>query len=135
MPAPPSLPRVLLYAVAGALVGFLFLAEFALVTIIAVQVGLLLLAVVGLAGALRRARDLELWPVFVASAIAVVLPLDARLAALPRCDGVPAGIGCFAGTRDVTGQFAMDSLVMVVGLLGVVALFARVGWDTWRSAR
>src|SRR5438034_10821313 len=53
--------RPLLYVVAGGLVGFLLLTEFALITFPVVQIALLGLAVFALIGALRRRVGLGLW--------------------------------------------------------------------------
>jgi hypothetical protein len=125
MPPLPAWLRPWPYLLLGLLVGFLFLAEFAFDSIRAVQVGLLVLAVAGLAGVVYRWRWLELWPLFVAGAIVIPLIADSHLVGLPRCGTVPAGVACFAGTRDVVGQFQMDVAILITSLVATVALIAR----------
>lgn len=113
------------YLLFGLLVGFLFLAEFALDSIPAVQIAFLVLAVAGLAGVVFRWRWLERWPLFVAGAIVIPLVEDSHLVVLPRCGTVPAGVACLEGTRDVVGQFQMDIAIVVTSLVAIVALVAR----------
>ena len=123
--------RISVYLMAGALVGFLFLAEFALGTVVVVQLGLTTLTLAGLAGVLRRWRALELWPLFVAAALALPLSHDASIVALPRCGAVPPGVACFAGTRDVVTPFVIESMTFVIALASSALLIAR----EWRTAR
>lgn len=125
MPPLPSWLRPWPYLLLGLLVGFLFLAEFALDTVPAVQVALLALALAGLAGVVFRWRALELWPLFVAGAIVIPLIENSHLVGLPRCDTVRPGVACLAGTRDVVGQFQMDLAILVTSLVAIVALIAR----------
>jgi hypothetical protein len=117
--------RPSLYMVAGALVGFLLLAEFALITLPIVEIAMLALALVGLVGALRGRVSMGLWSLFVVAAIALPLLIDFRIAALPRCGDVPPGIACLAGTRDVAGQFAIELLIFGCGIAGTIALGRR----------
>ena len=126
MPPLPAWLRPWPYLLLGLLVGFLFLAEFALNSVPAVQVALLVLAIAGLAGVVLRVRWLELWPLFVAGAIVIPLIEDSHLVGLPRCDTVPTGVACLAGTRDVVGQFQMDIAILTTSLVVVVVLVARV---------
>lgn len=121
----PSWLRPWPYLLLGLLVGFLFLAEFALDSIPVVQVALLVLAIAGLAGAAFRWRYLELWPLFVAGAIVIPLVVDSHVAGLPRCDSVPAGVACLAASRDVVAQFQMDIAILATSLVGIVVLLAR----------
>ncbi len=117
--------RPLLYVVAGALVGFLFLTEFALITLPAVQVTLLGLALAALIGALRGWTSLALWSLFVVAALVAPLIADSHVVGLPRCADVQPGVACLGGTRDVTGQFAMDLLIFGCGVAGAIVLVAR----------
>jgi hypothetical protein len=125
VPPLPAGARVLLYAVAGGLFGFLFLAEFALATLVATQVTLLALALVGCVAVARRWPTLELWPVFVAAALVAPLIVDARVVGLPRCDGLPQGLACFAGTRDVATPFAIGVVAFAAAIVGILLLIAR----------
>jgi hypothetical protein len=117
--------RASLYVVAGILSGFLLLAEFALITLPIVQILMLALALVGLVGALRGRVSVGLWSLFVVAAIALPLLIDFRIAGLPRCGDVPAGIACLAGARDVAGQFAIELLIFGCGIAGTIALGRR----------
>ena len=110
---------------AGIGFGFLFLAEFGLSTVPLVQAGLVLLAVAGLIGAIRGARALEYWPLFVMAAVLTPLTSDSHVVALPRCGDVAPGVACLAGTRDVLVQFAAEFITFVVSGTGVVLLIAR----------
>jgi hypothetical protein len=117
--------RPLVYVVAGALVGFLFLTEFALITLPAVQVTLLGLALAALIGALRGRTSLALWSLFVVAALVAPLVADSHVVGLPRCANVRPGVACLGGTRDVTGQFAMELLIFGCGAAGAIVLVAR----------
>ncbi len=121
----PSWLRPWPYLIGGLLVGFLFLTEFALNTVPAVQAGLLLLAIAGLVGVVRHWRSLELWPLFAASAILVPLIADSHVVGLPGCGTVPAGVACFAGSRNVSGQFETEMVTFVWSLAGVMLLIVR----------
>jgi hypothetical protein len=121
----PALVRPLVYILAGALVGFLFLTEFAMITVPAVQVALLGLALAALVGTLRRRISLGLWSLFVVAAMVAPLVADSHVVGLPRCADVRPGIACLGGTRDVTGQFAMELLIFGCGVAGAIALVAR----------
>jgi hypothetical protein len=123
-PVPAAL-RPWLHVIAGGLVGFLFLAEFALNTFVVVRAALLVGATVGLIGVLRRVRALEMWPLFIAAALVLPVAIDFPIARLPRCEAAAAGVACFAGTRDVVGQLAMEVLTLVVSLVGIGGLFVR----------
>jgi hypothetical protein len=124
VPPLPAWLRPWPYVTGGLLVGFLFLAEFALNTVPAVQAALLLLAIAGLAGVIRRWRSLELWPLFVAGAIVVPLIVDSHVVGLPRCGAVPPGVACLAGTRDVSG-LATELTTLAWSLAGAVLLIVR----------
>ncbi|HEY6957954.1 MAG TPA: hypothetical protein VI814_03950 [Candidatus Limnocylindria bacterium] len=125
MPPLPAWLRPWPYLLLGLLVGFLFLAEFALNSVPAVQVALLVLAIAGLAGVVLRVRWLELWPLFVAGAIVIPLIEDSHVVGLPRCDTVAPGVACLAGTRDVVGEFQMDIAILVTALVATVILLTR----------
>ena len=120
-----TLLRGLLYFAAGALVGFLFLTEFALAAVAVVQLALLALAVAALVGALRGRMSLALWSLFVVAAMVVPLVADSHVVGLPRCEDVLPGVACFAGTRDVGGQFAMELLIFFCGIAGALILAVR----------
>ena len=125
MPPLPAPLRPFIYAIGGLLFGFLFLGEFGLSRSVAAQIGLLCLAFAGAIGAARRWRSVELWPVFVAAALIMPLGIDARVAGLPRCDSVRAGIACFEGTRDVVTPFAIEVVTFATATIGVTLLIAR----------
>jgi hypothetical protein len=117
--------RASLYIVAGALVGFLLLTEFALITFPVIQIAMLALALVALVGALRGRISLALWSLFVAAAMVIPVVIDVRIVGLPRCGDVRAGVACLAGTRDVVGQFAIELLIFSCGIVGTIALGRR----------
>jgi len=117
--------RASLYIVAGALVGFLLLAEFALITLPVIQIALLGLALVALGGALRRRVGLGLWSLFVTAAMVAPLVSDSHVVWLPRCGDVAPGVACLGGTRDVVAQFVVELLIFVFGLAGAVVLKVR----------
>jgi len=120
-----TLLRGLLYFAAGALVGFLLLTEFALITISIVQLALLALALAALVGAFRGRMSMALWSLFVVAAMVVPLVSDSHVVGLPRCGDVRPGVACLGGTRDVTGQFAMELLIFGCGVAGAIVLVAR----------
>ena len=74
--------RPFLYLVAGALVGFLWLGEFALDSLVPVQLGFVVLALAALVGAIRGVPALGLWAIFVAAAEVVPIMIDAPTVAL-----------------------------------------------------
>ena len=126
----------MLYVVAGGLVGFLLLTEFALITLPVVQIALLGLAVLALIGALRRRVGLGLWSLFVVAAIVTPLVADSHVVGLPTCGDVASGVACFAGTRDVAVQFAAEVLILVLGVSGAVVLTVRaIGGKSLSGAR
>lgn len=135
MPPLPAWLRPWPYLLLGVLVGFLFLAEFALNSVPAVQFALLLLAIAGLAGVVLRVRWLELWSLFVAGAIVIPSIEDSHLVGLPRCDTVAPGVACLAGTRDVIGQFQMDLAILVTALVATAILVTREMLAPRRSGR
>lgn len=128
MPDLPGWLRPWPYLVGGALIGFLLLGEFALNTVVPIQIALLVLAFAGLIGVLSHRRGLELWPIFFLTAMVTPLLIDSQIVGLPRCGPAPAGAACFAGTRDIATQFATEILIAVTAAVGVVALTARVIW-------
>jgi len=132
VPGLPGWLRPWPYLLGGALVGFLFLGELALITAAPIQVALLVLALVGLAGALTGRRTLELWPIFVLMAMLTPLLIDSRIVGLPRCDVAGPRVACLAGTRDIAAQFATEILIAGTAAVGVVALTTR---DLWRRQR
>jgi hypothetical protein len=112
------LARTLLYFVAGGLVGFLVLGEFALATFLPVLAGLLILAVLSLVGGLRRQPALSAWSVFLLAAMVVPLMIDGRVVGLPRCTEVLAGVACVGGTRDYQSPFWIELVIFAVAVLG-----------------
>jgi hypothetical protein len=110
--------RVLLYFVAGALVGFLVLGEFALRTVLSVLAALLALGVVSLFGALLRRESLAVWSVFLLAAMVVPLVIDARIVGLPRCADVAPGIACVVSSRDYVTPFWMEIAIFALAVVG-----------------
>ena len=90
-----AVARLLLYVIAGGLVGFLLLGEFALATLLPVLAVLAAIAVLSVIGGLGRVG-------------------------LPRCTEVHAGIACLGGTRDVWTTFLIE--LVVFGLAAVASL-------------
>jgi len=121
----PDFVRPWPYLIAGLLVGFLFLGEFAMNTLAAVQAGLLALAIVSVVGVVRGWRYLEFWSLFVTAALLVPLTIDARLISLSRCGDVPPGVACLAGTRDVLPQFLAEVVTFAIAFMGITLLIAR----------
>jgi len=109
----------------GALVGFLFLGEFALGALVPVQIGLLALAVAGGVGAARGSHALELWPVFVVTAEVAPLVIASHVVGLPRCDMVGPAVTCFAGTRDAVTPFAIGTVAFLVAVGGSIVYLGR----------
>jgi Na+(H+)/acetate symporter ActP len=110
--------RTLLYFLAGGLVGFLLLGEFALATFVPVLAGLLILAVVSLVGGMKRQTALSAWSVFLLAAMVVPLMIEVRVVGLPRCAEVPAGVACMGGDRDYQSPFWFDFAIFAVAALG-----------------
>jgi hypothetical protein len=107
-------PRLLLYGVAGGLVGFLFLGEFALRTFVPLMILLALLAVGCFIAAVRRNPLLSPWAIFLVAAMIVPLMIDSRIAGLPKCSDVAAGVACFAGSRDYQTLFLLEIVVLAI---------------------
>jgi hypothetical protein len=110
--------RVLLYLLAGALVGFLLLGEFALRVYLPLLAALLVLGVVSVIAAVLRRESLAVWSVFLLAAMIVPLVIDARTVALPRCADVPAGIACVASARDYVTPFWMELAIFALAVVG-----------------
>jgi hypothetical protein len=116
--------RSLLYAVAGALVGFLFLGEFGFSTFVPLMILLALLAVGCLIAAVRRNPRLSPWATFLVGTMIVPLMIDGRTAGLPKCSDVAAGVACFAGSRDYQTPFLLEVVVLTTAA-AAIALQAR----------
>jgi hypothetical protein len=112
------LARTLLYLIAGALVGFLVLGEFALATFVPVLAMLLTLAVAGVAGGLRRQASLSAWSVFLLTAMIVPLVIASHIVGLPRCADVANGVACVVSGRDYQSPFWWDLAIFAVAVLG-----------------
>jgi hypothetical protein len=118
------LARLLLYAVAGGLVGFLFLGEFGLSGFMPLMILLALLAVGILISAVRGNASLSPWAFFLFAAMIVPLMIDSRTVGLPRCGDVAAGVACFAGSRDYQTPFFLELVILSVAA-AAVAMYAR----------
>jgi hypothetical protein len=118
------LARLLLYAVAGGLVGFLFLGEFGLSGFMPLMILLALLAVGILILAVRGNANLSPWAFFLFAAMIVPLMIDSRTVGLPRCGDVAAGVACFAGSRDYQTPFFLELVILIVAA-AAVAMYAR----------
>ena len=118
------LARALLYFVGGFVVGFLFLAEFAMRTAPLVQGGIVLLAVLGLIGGLRHRPTLSVWSMFVFGALIFPLLVDASSAFLPPCGELARRVACVA--RDYRGQFVIELVAFLASCLGAL-LYVRLG--------
>ena len=116
--------RFLLYALAGALVGFLFLGEFGLRTFVPLMILLALLAVGCLIAAVRRNPRLSTWAAFLVGAMIVPLMIDGRTAGLPKCSDVAVGVACFAGSRDYQTPFLLEVVVVTIAA-AAIAMQAR----------
>jgi len=115
-----AVARLLLYVIAGALVGFLLLGEFALATFLPVLAVLTTIAVLSVIGGLRGDMRLSLWGPFLLAAMVTPLMIDLGRVGLPRCAEVHAGIACLGGTRDVWRPFLIE--LVVFGLAAVASL-------------
>jgi hypothetical protein len=118
------MPRLLLYAVAGGLVGFLFLGEFGLSAFVPLMILLALLAVGILIAAVRGIASLSPWASFLFAAMIVPLMIDSRTVGLPRCGDVAAGVACFAGSRDYQTPFFLELVILIVAA-AAVAMYAQ----------
>ena len=106
--------RLLVYMVAGALVGFLVLGEFGLRTFAPILVLLALLAVSSVVGALRGNERLSAWAPFLLAAMIAPLMIDMTVVGLPRCGDVAAGVACFASNRDYQTPFWLELAVFMI---------------------
>ena len=106
--------RFLLYAVAGAAVGFLFLGEFGLRTFVPLMILVVLLALGCLIAAVRRNPRVSPWAIFLVAAMIAPLLIDSRTVGLPKCSDVAAGVACFAGSRDYQTPFLLEVLVTTI---------------------
>jgi hypothetical protein len=109
-----EVPRLLLSAVAGGLVGFLFLGEFALRTFLPLLILLVVFAVATLIASLRGNPRLSSLALFLVAAMIFPLMIDSPAAELPRCSDVPAGVACFAGSRDRQTPLVLEVLVVAI---------------------
>ena len=116
--------RLVLYAVAGGLVGFLFLGEFGLAAFVPLLILVAFLALGILIAAVRGNATLSPWASFVLAAMIVPLMIDSHTAGLPRCGDVAAGIACFAGSRDYQTPFLLE---IVISTIAAAALAVQVG--------
>jgi hypothetical protein len=114
------MPRLLLYAVAGGLVGFLFLGEFGLSSSVPLLILLALLAVGSLIAAVRGNATSSPWAFFLLAAMIVPLMIDSRTVGLPRCGDVAAGVACFAGSRDYQTPFLLEVVILTIAAAAVV---------------
>jgi len=120
------MPRLLLYGVAGALVGFLFLGEFGLRTFAPLLILLGLLAVWSLLAAVRGNPSLSPWAIFLFAAMIVPLMIDSSTVGLPRCGDVAAGVACFAGSRDYQTPFWLEIFVLLVTAAAIAVQARRI---------
>jgi hypothetical protein len=127
------IPRLLLYGVAGGLVGFLFLGELGLSTVLPVMILLALLAVGCLIAALRGNPSLSPWAIFLFAAMIVPLMIDSRLVGLPRCSDVAAGVACFAGTRDYQTPFVLEVVVLTIAAAAIAMQARRIASTKQRA--
>jgi hypothetical protein len=111
--------RLLLYAAAGALVGFLVLGEFGLRTFAPLLILLALLALSSLAGALSRNESLSAWAPFLLAAMIAPLIIDVGVVGLPRCGEVAAGVACVASNRDYQTPFWLELVVFTIAATAV----------------
>ena len=124
-----SIPRLLLYGVAGGLVGFLFLGEFGLRTFVPLLILLGLLAVWSLLAALRGNASSSPWATFLFAAMIVPLMIDSRIVGLPRCGDVAAGVACFAGSRDYQTPFLLEVVVLTIAAAAIAVQARRIAID------
>jgi hypothetical protein len=127
------IPRLLLYGLAGGLVGFLFLGELGLSTILPVMILLALLAVGCLIAALRGNPSLSPWAIFLFAAMIVPLMIDSRIVGLPRCGDVAAGVACFAGSRDYQTPFLLEVVVLTIAAAAVAVQARRIASTKQRA--
>jgi len=120
------MPRLLLYAVAGGLVGFLFLGEFGLSAFVPLMILLALLAVGILISAVRGNASFSQWASFLFAAMIVPLMIDSRTVGLPRCGDVAAGVACFAGSRDYQTPFVLELVILIVAAAAVAVQARRI---------
>lgn len=121
-----QVPRLLLYAVAGGLVGFLVLGEFALRTYGPVLILLALLAVGSLIAAVRGNPRLSPLAVFLVAGMIVPLMIDGRTVVLPRCGDVPAGVACFAASRDYQTPFFAELGILAIAVAALAVEARRI---------
>ena len=120
------IPRFLLYGVAGGLIGFLFLGEFGLSTVLPVMILFALLAVGCLIAALRGNPGSSPWAIFLLAAMIVPLMIDSRIVGLPRCGDVAAGVACFAGSRDYQTPFVLEVVVFAIAAATIAVRARRI---------
>jgi hypothetical protein len=125
--------RFLLYAVAGASVGFLLLGEFGLRTFVPLLILLGLLAAWSLIGALRRSSSLSAWATFLVAAMIVPLLIDSRAVGLPKCGDVVAGVACFAGTRDYQTPFWLELAILTIAAAALAVHARRIASTQQRA--
>jgi hypothetical protein len=113
------MPRLLLYAVAGGLVGFLFLGELGLRAFVPLMILLTLLAIGSFVAALRGNARSSPWATFLVAAMIVPLMIDSRTVGLPRCSDVAAGVACFAGSRGYQMPFLLEIAVLTIAAAAV----------------
>jgi hypothetical protein len=128
-----QIPRLLLYAVAGGLVGFLFLGEFALRTFVPLLILLALLAVGSLIAAVRGNSRLSPWAAFLVAAMIVPLMIDSRIVGLPKCGDVAAGVACFAGSRDYQTLFLLEVVVVTIAAASLAVQARRIASTQQRT--
>ena len=101
------------------MVGFLFLGELGLSTVLPVMILLALLAVGCLIAALRGNPSLSPWAIFLFAAMIVPLMIDSRIVGLPRCGDVAARVACFAGSRDYQTPFVLEVVVLTIAAAAI----------------
>ena len=127
------IPRLLLYGVAGGLVGFLFLGELGLSTVLPVMILLALLAVGCLLAALRGNASSSPWATFLFAAMIVPLMIDSQILGLPRCGDVAAGVACFAGSRDYQTPFWLEIVVLTIAAAAIAVQARRIAPSQQRA--
>jgi hypothetical protein len=109
--------RTLLYYLAGGLVGFLVLGEFALGTSIPVLVGLLVVALMSVIGGVRR-RSSSAWSVFLLAAMVVPLIFQGQIVDLPPCAEAPSRVRCVGSDRDYRSPFWLQVAIFGIAAAG-----------------